>query len=177
MRILTHAVYDHPLAKVTSRESLFTHFILLHLLSAGYLPSLSPSALIQHARSITSALRTRLLGGDEHTDIETSTPKFEGYKSKGKGKEKAEAEVGATGWYGLDTTPEERRDDVGWWKAWDVSADCREIGGMECYGERANPIVLPIPAPAFANVSDGYHLALIEQYVNQPSRDESLSWS
>lgn len=21
-----------------------------------------------------------------------------------------------------------------WWKVWDVRADCREIGGMECYG-------------------------------------------
>jgi hypothetical protein len=26
-----------------------------------------------------------------------------------------------------------------WWKVWDVRADCREIGGMECYGMSSSP--------------------------------------
>jgi hypothetical protein len=33
--------------------------------------------------------------------------------------------------------------DEGWWKLWDVSAECRDIGCMECY--------------------EGYHIALIDQ--------------
>jgi hypothetical protein len=41
-----------------------------------------------------------------------------------KGKEKAGA------WEDEDVP----RDSGGWWKVWDVRAECREIGGMECYG-------------------------------------------
>jgi len=29
---------------------------------------------------------------------------------------------------------DERENGERWWKVWDVRADCREIGGMECYG-------------------------------------------
>jgi len=43
-----------------------------------------------------------------------------------KGKEKA-------AWEDLEDIDE--REIAGrWWKVWDVRADCREIGGMECYG-------------------------------------------
>jgi len=28
----------------------------------------------------------------------------------------------------------DERESGRWWKVWDVRADCREIGGMECYG-------------------------------------------
>lgn len=156
-----NVVYDHPLAKVTSRESLLTHFVLLHLLSTGYLPSISPSALIQHARSVTTALRSKLLGVDDSTDIERSALPLKGNK----GKEKAQ-EVGEPVWFGMDTPREERREDQGWWKAWDVSADCREIGGMECYGK----LTLCLTPHCFAKLMslDGYHLALIEQYVPPP---------
>lgn len=69
-----------------------------------------------------------------------------------KNKGKAVMRLGAEEeWLGLDPAvsvskahkhrPTEHEE--GWWKLWDVSADCREIGGMECY--------------------DGYHLALIDQ--------------
>lgn len=45
-------------------------------------------------------------------------------------------------WYGfVSSAPTDA--DVAWWKLWEVNADCKEIGGMECY--------------------DGFHLALIEQ--------------
>lgn len=56
-------------------------------------------------------------------------------------------------WYGFGSSGSEqdggggrsgRRD--GWWQLWEVNADCREIGGMECY--------------------DGIHLAMIEQCVS-----------
>jgi hypothetical protein len=128
---------------VISRESLLTHFILLHLLSTGYLPSITPSALIQHARTITSALRRKLSGGGDHTDItdiESSTPPLAGgYK----GKEKEGNEENVSGWYGMGTEREDRQDDNGWWKAWDVSADCREIGGMECYGKSTAQLRAP----------------------------------
>jgi hypothetical protein len=43
-----------------------------------------------------------------------------------KGKEKAV-------WDDLEDI-EERESRGRWWKVWDVRADCREIGGMECYG-------------------------------------------
>lgn len=62
-----------------------------------------------------------------------------------KGKEKAlPYQTGEAEWYGLEmptlqrTSSGQGEDEVddkkGWWKAWDVSADCKEIGGMECYG-------------------------------------------
>lgn len=60
------------------------------------------------------------------------------------------------GWYGIPfkkvagllvpaegNVHDESRASEAWWKLWEVNADCKEIGGMECY--------------------DGYHLALIEQ--------------
>jgi hypothetical protein len=30
---------------------------------------------------------------------------------------------------------ETRKGSEGWWRLWDVRADCKEIGTMECYGE------------------------------------------
>jgi hypothetical protein len=38
---------------------------------------------------------------------------------------------------------EQAKPAKGWWQLWEVNADCKEIGGMECY--------------------DGIHLAMIEQ--------------
>jgi hypothetical protein len=51
------------------------------------------------------------------------------YKGKAKGKEKEEEVLEQ--WAVNQTERDEKR---GWWRVWDISADCREIGGMECYG-------------------------------------------
>jgi len=111
-------VYDHPLVRVSSRQSLLAHLILLHLMSSLYLPSLTPAALIHHARGLTSHLRNWLIGVDDEEP----------------GKEKEAEEE----WLGVETGKHEREeDDVNdgsWWRVWDVGADCKEIGAMECYG-------------------------------------------
>jgi hypothetical protein len=125
------AEYDHPLAQVSSRDSLLTHFVLLHLVSTLYLPSITPSALVQHARGLTSGLKSRVLGEEGANDLEgfrrVSRP-------DGKGKEKAH-ELEGKNWSSSAASKEGEGNKSGWWKAWDVSADCREIGGMECYGQ------------------------------------------
>jgi len=139
--------YDHPLVQLTSRSSLLSHFQLLHLLSTLYVPSISPRALVQHIKFITSALRTIVLGNDTLIvgDIE---------RRGSKGKEKA--------WDMDDLAEGKVVDRDRWWRVWDVRADCREIGGMECYG--MSP-VLAFPFWLSGLPSDGYHLALIQQYV------------
>jgi hypothetical protein len=130
--------YDHPLAQVSSRDSILTHFILLHLMSTLYLPAISPSALVQHAKGLTSVLRTRLLSDNEVNDLE-GVRKISRSTASAKGKEKAEEldlpmSESRAGWRLPATSTEGSGEKSGWWKAWDVSADCREIGGMECYG-------------------------------------------
>ena len=111
--------YDHPLVQLTSRSSLLSHFQLLHLASSCYLPSISPKALVEHTRSITSHLKTKIIGADTvPRDLERTVSV--------KGKEKAV-------WEDVDDLETTQNGDR-WWKVWDVRADCREIGGMECYG-------------------------------------------
>nr|XP_031861029.1 uncharacterized protein CI109_003389 [Kwoniella shandongensis]KAA5528101.1 hypothetical protein CI109_003389 [Kwoniella shandongensis] len=148
-------VYDHPLLRITSRQSLLMHFILLHLLSTVYLPSITPSALLQHARTLTSTLRNRLLGVDQsHANTNISKLANVAKRQMLLPKEAAEEEE----WLGLplkqharqdsstDEESEDKGDDAaGWWRLWDVRADCKEIGEMECY--------------------DGYHLAMIEHVI------------
>lgn len=129
-----HLVYDHPLVALTSRESILSHFILLHLISSIHLPTLTPNGLVEHARSITSSLKDRILGNNDFEPAELAHER----PTSVKGKERAwSEELGI----GLDDSLHE--DRVGrqgrWWKAWEVSADCREIGGMECYGESPYP--------------------------------------
>ncbi len=63
---------------------------------------------------MTLHLRDKLVGVD---DVEA-----------GKGKEVEEE------WLGQEKNDEQDACE-GWWKVWDVCADCKEIGGMECYGE------------------------------------------
>ena len=111
--------YDHPLVQVTSRSSLLSHFQLLHLISSLYLPSISPRALVEHTRSITSHLKTKIIG------TEANVPRDLEKRVSVKGKEKAV--------WDLDDV-DEGESGGRWWKVWDVRADCREIGGMECYG-------------------------------------------
>jgi hypothetical protein len=156
-------VYDHPLVALTSRESILSHFILLHLVSSLQLPSMTPNALVQHARSVTSSLKDRILGNSElqHEGLELERPKP---KSSVKGKEKAWSEELGLGLGSLDSV----RGDIDrvrgkgrWWRAWEVSAECREIGGMECYG--TSPLW---PFRDRTDSIDGYNLALIEQYAS-----------
>ena len=87
----------------------------------------------------------RLLGTDDDErydqDIEAlNTPKIVG---KGKGKE---AILTPDQWLEVTEGPIRRnlrsalrKDPVAeeprWWKIWDVSAACKDIGGMECYGQ------------------------------------------
>ena len=55
-----------------------------------------------------------------------------GGKGQGMGKGKEVEEE----WLGLDVGKDEGDEDwENWWRVWDVGADCKEIGGMECYGE------------------------------------------
>ncbi|ADV25427.1 Hypothetical Protein CGB_M0370C [Cryptococcus gattii WM276] len=110
-------VYDTPLVRLTSRSSLLSHFALLHLLSTLSLPSLTPSAVIRHARSLTSALMLRLVGVTPK-DVD---PAFRPHKD-------------AIG------------ERSGWWRLWEVRAECSEIGEMESY--------------------DGYHLAMIDHIIS-----------
>lgn len=129
-----YIVYDHPLVALTSRESILSHFILLHLISSIHLPTLTPNGLVEHARSITSSLKDSILGNNDFGSAELAHERPKSVK----GKERAwSEELGI----GLDVSPHEER--VGrqgrWWKAWEVSADCREIGGMECYGMSPYP--------------------------------------
>lgn len=116
-------VYDHPLARVSTRQSLLTHFILLHLFSTVYIPSLTPSSVLHHAHNVASRLRNRLVGED---DIECGP----GMSGRGKGKGVA---LDPEDWLGLSEGAKE--DDVdGWWRLWEVGAECKEIGAMDCYG-------------------------------------------
>ncbi|KAK4689104.1 coatomer subunit zeta, partial [Tremellales sp. Uapishka_1] len=124
-------VYDHPLVRISSRQSLMSHFVLLQLLSTVYLPSFTPSSLIYYSRYAFARVRNRLLGIEDPVDVEAA---------KGK--------IALSTWYGLDERKEGEGDErkLGkWWKLWEVSAECKEMGGMECY--------------------DGQHLAMIEQII------------
>jgi hypothetical protein len=127
---------------VVSRSAFLAHFAFLHLISTGYVPKVTPSALLQHVSRVTSIARQRLIGLDDHGgDIEAAS---EGKSLKGKNKSSEE-------WLGYGARQDTemvmrdgaRTSDSAWWRIWDVTADCTDIGGMECY--------------------DGYHLALIEQ--------------
>lgn len=109
---------------------MLTHFALLQLLSTLYLPSLYPSSLLSHARSLSSKFRNALVGSDEvprRADKAPRDPVDEWLATSGHG------------------VMRRSNQDDGWWKLWDVSAECRDIGCMECY--------------------EGYHIALIDQWV------------
>ncbi|ODN92041.1 hypothetical protein L198_05713 [Cryptococcus wingfieldii CBS 7118] len=126
-------VYDTPLSRVSSRSSLLSHFALLHLCSTLYLPSLTPTSLVLHARNATSALMKRAAG-------------IERVDKNAKPSDLAKSDFGLEEvWLGLPE-PECPTEGEGWWRLWEVRADCREIGEMECY--------------------DGYHLAMVDQIIS-----------
>lgn len=111
---------------------MLTHFALLHLLATAYAPSITPSSLIYHIRNVTSRVKCKLLGVDER---EANL---------------RDVEAGALDTMSATTLPEEAwhhekeskdhashlpEQDARWFRIWDVSTDCKEIGNMECYGE------------------------------------------
>ncbi|WVQ69676.1 uncharacterized protein L199_007896 [Kwoniella botswanensis] len=159
-------VYDQPLVHLTSRETMLMHFALLHAFGTVYLPSIRPSALIIHLKEVISLLRISLLPIEEHG----KSPGAEGKKKesdmiewpKSPGEEEHLLGLGL----GMSAADEHllttrkpslhsSRDHTalsdgsktydGWWKLWDVTADCKEIGEMECY--------------------DGHYLAMIEHVI------------
>ncbi|WVQ77126.1 hypothetical protein IAR50_006809 [Cryptococcus sp. DSM 104548] len=127
-------VYDTPLSRVSSRSSLLSHFALLHLCSTLYLPSLTPASLVLHARHVTSALMKRVTG-------------IERVDKNEKPSDLAKTDYGLEEvWLGLPEPERLSKGAEGWWRLWEVRADCREIGEMECY--------------------DGYHLAMVDQIIS-----------
>ncbi|OWZ63789.1 hypothetical protein AYX14_06643 [Cryptococcus neoformans] len=148
-------VYDTPLVRLTSSSSLLSHFSLLHLLSTLTLPSLTPSAVIRHARSLTSALMLRLVGGTLR-DVDP-VPRFRKRDTFGERRfgARSRGDVSQDGAFGIEEAwlslatmcaPAERDGEDGWWKLWEVRAECSEIGEMECY--------------------DGYRLAMIDHIIS-----------
>ena len=146
--------YDHPLVRLSSRQAFLTHFILLRLLSTAYIPSLTPSSILHHVHTVTSSVRRRLLGADER-DRDIEAGKKHAHDRKGKTKViPSQLPLFEDEWMGLEMDADadneadenEKRlvgrkgwkarakEDERWWRLWDVSADCKEIGGMECYG-------------------------------------------
>lgn len=148
---MTKAVYDHPLISIPSRPSLLSHFILLHLLSDVSIPALTPAVLFTRARELTADLRRRLLSGVlTEGDVETGDMVLAN-KGKGKRQHVDLAESWAEGeWHESRTSgvPTDRHrvgqpSQASRWNLWKVGAECREIGGVECY--------------------NGYHMGMIEQ--------------
>ncbi|BEJ12309.1 hypothetical protein CspHIS471_0207690 [Cutaneotrichosporon sp. HIS471] len=132
-------VYDHPLVRLSSRQSVLTHFALLQLLSTAYLPSFTPSSLLLHARSLTSRVRSALLG-----PIYLASPSANA-RDKQSASDPIDEWLASSGQHHGSVMNRSNTDD-GWWKLWDVSAECRDIGCMECY--------------------EGYHIALIDHVIS-----------
>ncbi|ORX33392.1 hypothetical protein BD324DRAFT_639939 [Kockovaella imperatae] len=143
--------YDHPLVQTTSRQSFLAHFVLLHLVSSLSVPSLTPSNLIAQARSTAWYLRSAILGAEELSspDVEAVYP-AENKIVKNRARQASLTSDHQVGWPDhtrLDSSvkADEQPSSAKWWKLWEVSAACRDIGAMECY--------------------DGYHLALIDHTI------------
>jgi hypothetical protein len=118
--------------RLSNRQAVLTHFALLHLLATAYAPSITPSSLIYHIRTVTSKVKCKLLGVDERE------------------RDLRDVEAGALDTMSHTTLPEDRwhhekestdpaspvpEQDARWFRIWDVSTDCKEIGNMECYGK------------------------------------------
>ncbi|WVR05492.1 hypothetical protein IAU60_002510 [Kwoniella sp. DSM 27419] len=145
-------VYDHPLVRHTSRDSLLLHFALIHFASTLYVPAVTPSGILVHMTKLGESIRNKLFGAELERDTEEDQAAKSRYSEKTITSDSGLEEE----WLGLSSTLTGRHtvhtaqanspdNEEGWWKLWDVRADCREIGEMECY--------------------DGYHLALIEHVM------------
>lgn len=126
--VLTPLVYDHPLVRLSSRQSVLTHFALLQLLATAYVPSFTPSSILHHARSVTSYARRALLGSDSDDLAAAGQTHDIQVSPSGQVDEWLQSS-------GPQLIRRRNADPNGWWKLWDVSAECRDIGCMECYGE------------------------------------------
>ncbi|WWC89667.1 uncharacterized protein L201_004592 [Kwoniella dendrophila CBS 6074] len=163
-------VYDQPLVHLTSRESLLVHFALLHIFGTIYLPSFTPYWIVNHAKYVITQLKKHLLPLDEDlndtsnviSEVKEGKMKSSSLPPKlpipnlgqeerllGLGLGLSDSSIpsakrgGSDGKLKGDSRLKNRHE--GWWKLWDVTADCKEIGEMECY--------------------DGHYLALIEHVV------------
>jgi hypothetical protein len=146
--------YDHPLVRISSRQACLTHFALLHLISIFHLPSVTPSSILCHALHVTSLVRSRLLGDDDsEKDIEAGDVRDKDMMQMVENEWTVSLNDGKK--EPLATTPSGR-----WWRLWDVSANCKEIGHIDCDGERNQLIGFCILLTL-----DGYNLAMIEQCV------------
>ncbi|WVN85154.1 uncharacterized protein L203_100297 [Cryptococcus depauperatus CBS 7841] len=130
-------VYETPLVTISSKNKLISHFAFLHLFSTGYLPSLTPTSILHHARNITPFLflqstETEQRERDKHPTIEGK----DGNKTMDHGVEEA--------WLGIDIASPYQTSER-WWRFWEIKSDCREIGKMQQL--------------------DGYHLAMIDQVI------------
>lgn len=105
---------------------MLTHFALLQLLATAYVPSFTPSSILHHARSVTSYARRALLGSDSE-DLASAQAHEIQLSPAGQVDEWLQSS-------GPQLIRRRKADPNGWWKLWDVSAECRDIGCMECYG-------------------------------------------
>ncbi|WWC69071.1 uncharacterized protein I206_103007 [Kwoniella pini CBS 10737] len=169
-------IYEQPLVRLTSRDSMLMHFALLHLFGAVYIPSFTPFATIIHIQELVHLFKTFLLGKDYGIEVDQQIkPTLRTTKSPRTPNPGREEHLLGLG-LGVDpptrslpNTHKDRRDYVrsesdlitqkleekhdhsgmkvykGWWKLWDITAECKEIGEMECY--------------------DGHYLALIEHVL------------
>ncbi|KIR97168.1 hypothetical protein L804_05350 [Cryptococcus deuterogattii 2001/935-1] len=126
-------VYDTPLVRLTSRSSLLSHFALLHLFSTLSLPSLTPSAVIRHARSLTSALMLRLVGVTPKDVDPASRPRKKDAIGERRFGARSRGGVGYDWAFGMEETwltlatmcaPTER-EGSGWWRLWEIRAECK----------------------------------------------------
>lgn len=118
------------MVNVTSRQSVITHFILFRLVSTGYIPHLSPSNLVQVISNLTLDLRYHLLGYDvreRNRDIESSP--IDLVNTNGKGK------LIDPKWNVGSEMFEKDKDQSRWWRLWDVSANCTDIGNLHTQSE------------------------------------------
>ncbi|WWC60703.1 uncharacterized protein I303_103279 [Kwoniella dejecticola CBS 10117] len=172
-------IYEQPLVRLTSRETILMHFALLHVFGSVYIPSFTPVATIIHIQELVHLLKTYFLGIDDDDDSnQTSKPPARTAKlpqvpnAPNPGREEQLLGLGL----GLDAPtrpspqpaqglrtaqdsasdlssqtrnrggePHKRTGYQGWWKLWDITAECKEIGEMECY--------------------DGHYLAMIEHVL------------
>ena len=126
--------YDHPLVRISSRQAVLTHFVLLHLCSTGYVPSLTPSNIIHVVSNLTSHIRQSVLGGvDRERSHDIESHPVDLVDLKGKKKMVNPDWLAAAGKMEGDV----KQDQGHWWRLWDVSANCVDIGTLHSQSKPA----------------------------------------